>query len=223
MLMTDLDRARVEAAAAEFGDGERVFAAGQDVTDEAGWAEVVKIAEERLGGLHVLVHNAGIGLFGSLEETTLEQWRRIQAVNTESVFLGTKAALPLMRRSGGGSVVNVSSMAGLVGDPSLAAYCASKGAVRLFTKAAALYCAERGDGIRVNSVHPSFVDTPLVGRLVEGSADPDKARRAVRRTSPLGRLGTPEEVAAVICFLASDDASFVNGAEIAVDGGATAR
>ncbi|MBX2798314.1 MAG: glucose 1-dehydrogenase [Myxococcales bacterium] len=221
VVMTDLDQARVEAAASELGDA--AHALGQDVTDEARWEEVVAAAEQHFGALHILINNAGGGILKGLEETTLQEWRQVQALNSDSVFLGTRAVLPALRRAGTGSIVNLSSVAGLVGDGDLSAYCASKGAVRMFTKAAALYCARNKDAVRINSVHPSFVDTPLVQSMIAQSPDPDRMRRTLERAAPVNRLGRVEEVAEVVCFLASDASSYVNGAEWTVDGGLTAR
>jgi NAD(P)-dependent dehydrogenase (short-subunit alcohol dehydrogenase family) len=182
-----------------------------DVTDERGWADAVASTVERFGGLDVLVNNAGIGDTEPLEATTVDTWHKVVAVTQTSVFLGMKAAAEALKRSGHGSVVNVSSMYGIVGSGVSPAYHAAKGAVRLLTKTTALGWAQ--EGVRVNSVHPGFIDTPILG---------DTDRDVLISTTPMGRLGQPEEIAALITFLASDDASFVTGAELVADGGYTA-
>ena len=182
-----------------------------DVTDEAGWAEAIATTVDAFGGLDVLVNNAGIGDTEALEVTTLDTWHKVVAVTQTSVFLGMKAAAEQLKRSGNGSVVNVSSMYGIVGSGVSPAYHAAKGAVRLLTKTTALGWAQQG--VRVNSVHPGFIDTPILG---------DTDRDALTGSTPMGRLGRPEEIAATITFLASDDASFTTGAELVVDGGYTA-
>lgn len=192
-----------------------------DVTREEDWEEAFAAAERELGPVDVLVNAAGIAESGSIEEASLESWRRVMAVNAEGTFLGCRAAVRAMRGRGG-AIVNISSAAGLVGDPRLAAYCASKGAVRLLTKSVALHCARAGLGIRCNSVHPSFAETPMLERMFAAARDPARLRAGLERASPLGRLGTAVEVAEAILFLASDAASFITGAELAIDGGLTA-
>ena len=173
---------------------------------------------ERYGKLDVLVNNAGIGGPGRVEDTTLEAWNRVMAVNAAGVFLGTRAAIPAMRAAGGGSIINISSQLGLVGvETSSAQYQASKGAVRLFTKATAIqYAADR---IRANSVHPGPIVTPMTAAR---RADPEHSRLMVSRI-PLGRYGEPEEVAYGVLYLASDESSFVTGSELVIDGGWTAQ
>jgi 3(or 17)beta-hydroxysteroid dehydrogenase len=195
----------------------------QDVTDEERWRQVVDAAVGAFGRLDILVNSAGIGTLGTIETTTLADWRKVNAVNAEGVFLGCREAVRAMKETGGGSIVNLSSVAGIIGDASSLAYCASKGAVRLLTKSAALHCARAGYKIRVNSVHPSFAETPMV---LEGSArarDPERVRAGLERASPMRRMGTADEVANTILFLASDESSFTTGAEFMVDGGLTAQ
>jgi NAD(P)-dependent dehydrogenase (short-subunit alcohol dehydrogenase family) len=189
-----------------------------DVTREADWEGAVATAEHLYGRLGVLVNNAGIGGGNRIEDTTLEQWERIMAVNATGVFLGTRAAIPALRRSGGGSIVNISSQLGLVGtDNSSPQYQASKGAVRLLTKATAIQYAK--EGIRANSVHPGPIVTAMTERR---RADPEQHRLMLSRI-PLGRYGQPEEVALGVLYLASDESSFVTGSELVIDGGWTAQ
>ncbi|MEL6183833.1 MAG: glucose 1-dehydrogenase [Myxococcota bacterium] len=221
VMVTDLNEEGVTELAGSLGDSARGMA--QDVMDQARWKEVVDASVEHFGGLSVLVNNAGSGVAKSLEEMSLEEWRWVHAVNADSVFLGTQASLPALAASGAGSIVNVSSVAGIVGDPNLTAYCAAKGSVRMFTKASALYCAQRKYPIRVNSVHPGFIDTPMAQAMIDLSPDPARMKQNLMRSSPLKRLGKPEEVAELVCFLASDGAGYVNGAEMVVDGGLTSK
>jgi 3(or 17)beta-hydroxysteroid dehydrogenase len=195
----------------------------QDVTDEARWREVVDLAVAAFGKLDILVNSAGIALKGNIETATLDDWRRTNAVNVEGTFLGCREAIRVMKAQRSGSIVNLSSVAGLIGDAQSAAYCASKGAVRLLTKSAALHCGRAGYNVRLNSVHPSFADTPMVRELIESSKNPERVREGLARAAPLGRLGRPEEVAAAILYLASDESAFTTGTELIVDGGLTAQ
>ena len=182
-----------------------------NVTDEGGWADAVAATLDAFGGLDILVNNAGIGDTEPLEVTTVDTWNKVVSVTQTSVFLGMKAAAEALKESGHGSVVNISSMYGIVGSGVSPAYHAAKGAVRLLTKTTALGWAKAG--VRVNSVHPGYIDTPILG---------DTDRDMLIGATPMGRLGQPEEIAAMIAFLASDDASFATGAEFVVDGGYTA-
>lgn len=199
--------------------GARNHAVMLDVTSEADWMRVVQEIEGEFGRLDVLVNNAGIGYFRSIVETTFEEWRNILSVNLDSVFLGTKYALPLLARSGKGSIVNVSSIRGQVAGPNVAAYSASKAGVRLFTKSTALECAAARNGIRANSVHPGVIATPMSAQALQ---EPAKLAQSVERI-PVGRLGTAAEIAAAIVFLASDESSYMTGSEITIDGGYTAQ
>src|SRR5215813_2594311 len=189
-----------------------------DVTREADWREAVETAVHSYGKLDVLVNNAGIVIRKGIEDTSEEDWDRLMAVNAKGVFLGTKHAIPAMRRAGGGSIVNISSTAGLVGSPyGSAAYTASKGAVRLFTKATAVQHAK--DKIRCNSVHPGPIATDMIKEMLENTSAWEQRLRRL----PMGRVGTPQEVAYGVLYLASDEASYVTGSELVIDGGTTAE
>jgi NAD(P)-dependent dehydrogenase (short-subunit alcohol dehydrogenase family) len=194
-----------------------------DVTIEADWQRAVEAAVARFGKLNILVNNAGIGSTRgpngesiSIEQLSEAQWDRVLDVNAKGVFLGTKIAIPAMRRAGGGSIVNISSIAGLVGGQTTA-YGASKGAVRLFTKATATQYA--GDGIRANSVHPGVIETAMTDRMLST----ETGRQSAIDRHPLGRLGRAEDVADGVLYLASDESSFVTGSELVIDGGLTAQ
>jgi cyclopentanol dehydrogenase len=188
-----------------------------DVTQAADWQNAVETVERLHGRLNVLVNNAGILIRKAIEETTEEEWDRIMAINVKGVFLGTRAAIPAMRRAGGGSIINISSTAGLVGSPTSAAYTATKGAVRLFTKATAVQHVQ--DRIRCNSVHPGPITTDMITEMV---ADADEWALRLMRL-PMGRAGAPEEVANGVIFLASDESSYMTGSELVIDGGTTAQ
>ena len=189
-------------------------------TREEDWIAAVETSVNTYGRLDVLVNNAGVAVWGTLEDTNVEEWDWVMEVNAKGVFLGTKAAIPAMRRVGGGSIINISSISGLIGQEGIQpVYNASKGAVRLLTKATAIQYAK--EGIRCNSVHPGPVDTPM-RREGLASLDPAALEERLRRV-PLGRVATPEEVAYGVLYLASDESSFVTGSELVIDGGYTAQ
>lgn len=218
LLLTDLDDEAGQRLAEETGSLYQHL----DVTDEASWPAVVAAAERQLGGLHILVANAGIGIMGPAIDMSLADWRKQMAVNVDGVFLTVKYGIPAMRRSGGGSIIMMSSVAGLRGSAGLACYSATKGAVRLFAKSMALECAQAKDRIRVNSVHPGIIDTPIWGKLPPGANAPIDPRRIAEATVPLGVPGQAEDIANGVLFLASDASIHVTGSELVIDGGLTA-
>lgn len=193
-----------------------------DVTSEGDWLRVSAAIEQKSGRLDGLVNAAGIVAVGSVEDTGFETWRRVMAVNLDGTFLGCKYAMRLMRRNGG-SIVNMSSVSGLVGGHNLAAYNASKGGVRLLSKSVALHGARLKPPVRCNSVHPAFIEGPLVDGLIAQVRDPASARDRMAAMVPLGRFGTPAEVADLCVYLLSDESAFVTGAELTLDGGLTAQ
>ncbi len=220
VVLGDIRKEPVQQLADELAAaGREAFAWQLDVRDERSWRAVVEAAEQRFGRLDVLVNNAGIADPAGIEDTSRERWDEIVAVNQTGTWLGMKSAVPAMRRAGAGSIVNVSSIYGIVGSSGSAAYHAAKGAVRVLTKQAAIEYAPAK--IRVNSIHPGFIDTPMLRAPFEGR--PDELAGAIAALTPLGRVGTPEEIANAALFLASDESSFVTGAELVVDGGYTAR
>jgi 3(or 17)beta-hydroxysteroid dehydrogenase len=224
VVVTDVKEAEGRAAADDIIDagGEAIFIR-HDVVSEAEWAGAIEMALSRFAKLDILVNNAGVALGADVETTTLEQWRWLMSINLDGVFLGTKCAIPAMRKSGGGSIVNLSSIEGLIGDPNLAAYNASKGGVRIFTKSAALHCAKAGYKIRVNSVHPGYIWTPMVENYLAAQPDPAGAKLALCGLHPIGHLGEPDDIAYGVLYLASDESKFVTGAELVIDGGYTAQ
>jgi len=220
VFLTDIDGASAEARAAELRElGLAARAMPHDVTDEAAWSSVVAAAVEAFGKLDIVVNNAGIAVLRPMSEMTKEDWDRQLAVNLDSVYLGTKAALDQMRsQGGGGSIVNMSSVAGLVGVPGTAAYAASKAGVRVFSKTVALEAAR--ENIRVNTVHPGMIWTDMQKVAI---ADNKEVFDQIVQGVPMGRLGEPDDIGAMVAFLASDDAKYITGAEFVVDGGMVAQ
>jgi NAD(P)-dependent dehydrogenase (short-subunit alcohol dehydrogenase family) len=212
---------RDEAGLAALG-ADVAMALALDVTDETRWRAVVDAVVARFGHLDILVNCAGIVILGNIEVATFADWRTVNAINSNGVFLGCREAVRAMKGRGG-SIVNLSSVAGIIGDAQSAAYCASKGAVRMLTKSVALHCARAGYGIRCNSVHPSFTRTAMVEGVIASSRNPERMREGLARAAPMGRMGEPIDVANAILYLASDESAFTTGAEIVVDGGLTAQ
>jgi len=195
-----------------------------DVTSEDAWIDVIAAVKDRHGALHILVNNAGIGIACSIFEMSLEDWQRQQAINLDGVFLGVKHGIPLIRDSGGGSVINISSVAGIKGAPSLAAYNATKGGVRLFTKGVALECAQNRWKVRVNSVHPGTIDTPIWTKadalsMAEEGANRVDIESMAELGVPTGEVGLPRDIANGVLFLASDESSYMTGTELIIDAG----
>ncbi len=232
LIVADIDEAGGEAVCREIAaGGGRARFQRLDVASEDGWREALSAAERHEGALHILVNNAAICIATPILKMSHASWRRQIEINLDGVFLGTQAAMPLMARSGGGSMVNISSVAGLKGIAGLAGYCATKGGVRLFTKAAALECARTGKNIRINSIHPGGVETPIWLKMANDGVMPDaganviaaqmeETRAQAARATPLGFAGQPSDIAAGVVYLCSDGARFVTGSELVIDGGA---
>ena len=239
VLVTDIDDAgSAETVAIIKKSGGKAISAHHDVTDETRWDEIMTLCESELGVPSVMVNNAGVAIGGAIMDFSLADWQKQMAINMDSVFLGTRAAMRAMKLKGG-SIINLSSIAGLRGASGVSAYCASKGGVRLFSKAAAVECGQLGLPIRVNSVHPGIIDTPIwqksIARMTEtmsadqvaglsGSSGGNSLNAdVIAQAAPMGRPGRPEEVADLVVFLASDASSYISGQELVVDGAMTAR
>jgi len=227
--VTDIDElGGPELVAAIKKAGQEAYFLHQDVTSEARWVEVVAEVEQRYGRLDILVSNAGIGIsVPSIVDMSLQDWRRQTAINLDGVFLSVKHCLPVMRKTGGGSIIMMSSLAGLRGAQGLAGYSATKGGVRLFAKSIAMECATAGDGIRVNSVHPGIIDTPIWGKIPteatgRGQNAPIDPEERAKLMTPLGRAGHAGEIASGVLYLASDASRYVTGSELVIDGGMNA-
>jgi len=225
VVVTDLNEVGGAAVAEELGDSGLFIA--HDVTKETDWVRVVQASLDKFGRLDVLVNSAGVGNMNSVEDCSLEEWRHVMSVNGDGVFLGCKHGIGAIKRTStepgaGGSIVNISSVSGLIGGHNLAAYNASKGAVRLLTKSVALHCSRQGYNIRCNSVHPTFIDTPMVRSMIDSADDPARVEQKLARQVPLGHIGEPDDIAWGIVYLASNESKFMTGAEFVVDGGITA-
>src|SRR6266404_3756934 len=224
VIVTDLDDPRGQALVDKIGsDGGEAIYLQQDVSAEEGWPEIIEAAERHFGRLDVMIANAGIGILCRAVDMSLSDWRRQTAVNLDGVFLSVKYAVPAMRRAGGGSIIIMSSTAGLRGSAGLAGYCATKGGVRLFAKAVAMEYAAAGDRIRVNTVHPGVIDTPIWTKISASTGrnvpiDPNEVAKA---GVPLGRVGQAQDIANGVLFLASDASNYMTGAELVIDGGMT--
>jgi 3(or 17)beta-hydroxysteroid dehydrogenase len=236
LLVTDLDAEGGEETVRRIraAGGGALFLA-HDVGEEADWEQAIAAVRRDFGRLDVLVNNAGIGAASPLTDTSIAEWRQLMRVNLDGVFLGVKHGVMAMRaeaagpnETGGGSIVNISSILGLVGAPETVAYSASKGGVRLMTKAAAIECAAKGWKVRINSIHPGYVWTPMVEAGIKRRAQrANTAESAIHdyllAQHPIGRLGRPEDIANGVVYLASDESAFMTGAELVIDGGYTAR
>ncbi len=236
VVFTDVDDARGSETLAEIRNaGGTASYHSQNVIDEARWQEIVATIKAEQGALHILVNNAGIGISSDIFSMSYADWQRQMAINVDGVFFGVKHAIPLIAASGGGSVINISSVAGLKGAAGLAGYCATKGAVRLFTKAVALECAQAKMNVRVNSVHPGIIDTEIWQKIPQGGvsalnspgipagANAIDANLIAQVGAPLGYAGLPSDIADGIVFLASDESRYMTGTELIIDGGMTAR
>ena len=219
-VVADRDEVKGRALAAELGAAAHFVAL--DVTQEASWQAAVAATVEKFGALHGLLNAAGVGVRNTIEGCTLDEYRRVNDINSLGTFLGCKLAIPAMKASGGGSIVNISSVLGLRGAAHAMAYSASKGAVRTLTKNVALHCAQMKYNIRCNSVHPGYIDTPMIAPRLEQNVENMTGRQFLEELHPLGRLGRPEEVANMILFLLSDESTFSTGSEFVCDGGLTA-
>jgi 3(or 17)beta-hydroxysteroid dehydrogenase len=222
VVITDLDQAAIETVAAEIvGLGGKALATQHDVTSESEWGSVIERTLKEFGRLDVLVNNAGVIIYKTIEDTSLAEWQWLMRVNLDGVFLGTKVAIAAMRRTGGGSIINIASVAGLIGNPDASAYHASKGGVRSFSRAAAIECSKAGYGynIRVNSIYPGVIETKMADDL---KLDESKYRTALSWHA-MGHFGEPQDVAYGVLYLASDESKFLTGSELVIDGGWTAR
>jgi len=220
----DINFVGAEAVAAEINQAQgagTAFAFELNVTDETQWIDALGAANEAMDGISGLINNAGVARGGDLEQLSFAAWKDEMAINADSVFLGSKHALPYLKQNQPGSIVNISSIAGLIANHNTPAYNASKAAVWMLSKNIALYCAKKGFDIRSNSVHPTFIDTPIIDRL-RNAIGKAEAEAKLARQVPLGRIGQPEDVAAIALYLISDESRFVTAAEFKVDGGISA-
>lgn len=225
VVVSDLDEAQGHEVVKHIQEegGDAIFIK-QDVASENSWKDMMKAIANTYGKLHIVANSAGIGVGGNVEEVSLEDWKRLMAINLDGVFLGTKYGIQAMREHGeGGSIINFSSIEGIVGDPNLPAYNASKGGVTLFTKSAALHCAKAGYRIRINSIHPGYIWTPMVENYLKQQGSVEEGKKYLDSLHPLGHVGEPDDIGYGVVYLASDESKFVTGSELVIDGGYTAQ
>ncbi|WP_298723545.1 glucose 1-dehydrogenase [uncultured Ferrovibrio sp.] len=203
--------------------GKAAIAVHLDVTNEQQWIAALDVTEAAFGKLNVMVHSAGVGILKNVEDISVEEWRFVHSVNLDGPFLGIKHGLPRMRKYAPGSIVIISSVSGIIAGHNMSAYNTSKAGARMLAKTTALHCAKRKYDIRCNSVHPTFIDTPMVQSMIYAGGDPAVVRQKLEAQVPLGRLGEPDDVANCILYLASDESKFTTGAEFVIDGGITAQ
>lgn len=225
IVITDLDEENGNEVVKQVeNDGGEAIFIKQDVSEEDQWKIVIDTTIKRFGKLHILANAAGIGVGGNVEEVTLADWKKLLSINLDGTFLGTQYAIKAMKKTGeGGSIINFSSIEGLIGDPNLTAYNASKGGVTIFTKSAALHCAKQGYGIRVNSIHPAYIWTPMVENLLKAQGNVEEGKKQLESLHPIGHLGEPDDIGYGVVYLASDESKFMTGAELVIDGGYTAQ
>lgn len=217
ILITDINEDALKETAKELSCEYLIL----DVTKESHWKVAIKKIEEDEGSLNILVNNAGIGGGGDIENTDLDSWHQVHSVNLDSVFLGCKYAIPLMRDSGNGSIINISSMSGIVASHNMSAYNSSKAAVRHLSKSVALHCAKSTNLVRCNSIHPVFTRTAMVQTMIDSAPDKNIEEKLVKQI-PLRKLAEPSDIANAAVFLASDESSFITGTELVIDGGLSA-
>jgi len=226
LVLTDINTEKGEALAQELCQaGNEATFLSQDVTQEEDWQSVFNTLLGQYGKIDVLVNNAGGGTYNDLETLSLTEWRAIISLNLDSTFLGTQLAVKSMKETGGGTIINLSSVGGLVGSPNLVAYSAAKAGVKLFTKCAAIHCGQQGYNIRINSIHPGLIKTESGMEMASKATgmSPEQAEAAFASMHPIGRIGKPHEIATAVLYLASDESSFATGAEFVIDGGYTAQ
>jgi len=225
IVVTDIDEENGKKVAQDIkNDGGEAIFIKQDVSKEDEWKMVIDRTLKTYGKLNILANSAGIGVGGNVEEVTLADWKKLLSINLDGSFLGTQYAIKAMKETGeGGSIINFSSIEGLIGDPNLPAYNASKGGVTIFTKSAALHCAKQGYKIRVNSIHPAYIWTPMVENLLKAQGDVEKGKKQLESLHPVGHLGEPDDIGYGVVYLASDESKFMTGSELVIDGGYTAQ
>lgn len=225
VFLTDInaDGAKATAAAINETHPGAASSIAHDVTSREAWVEALKAGAEFLGGLDVLINNAGIGTFGSIETETEENWRRTQAIDVDSIFTGTQLAMPYLKESQPASIINISSVAGMIADGNMIAYNTAKAAVWMMTKSIGLHCARSGYDIRCNSVHPVFTRTPIIDPLIAFGGGGEEGEKRLVQQIPWKRLAEPEDVGYCVLYLASDESRYVTASEFKIDGGITAQ